>query len=221
MEQIILDYYKDIDKYTIDEAIKKSVKILNLLIEYGTKTFMKEIEEFDKKRNSYNKKLKPIHNKIIKELKNLNKKSKIKFHITPASSFSANMNLPHESDMDFIITVDKLSNEDLYKLISYFSQNGYEYHETRRKDDPNNIHYVLQKIKNGIEIEIKIRDSDKTISLLEVHNKIDNKLKKDKKKVLTYLKFIYKNKDAKLYNAFKSIFYTSMFEGVKNAIIIK
>jgi hypothetical protein len=221
MDNKILDYYNNINKYSIDEAVKKSNEILDQLFQYGKETFPKEIEKFDEERNNYNKKLKLIHKKVIKELKDLSKKSEIKFKVTPASSFSANMNLPNESDMDFIISVKNLTDEDLYKLISYFSNYGYTYHETRRKDDVNNIHYVLHKMKDGIEIEIKIRDSDKTKSILEVHNKIDNKLDKNKKKILTYLKFIYKNKNQKLYNAFKSIFYTSMFNGIKNALIIK
>jgi hypothetical protein len=223
LDNSLLDYYSNINVYSLNEAIKRSNKILKELIRYCKKKYKQEIEEFDKQRNEYNKKIKSTVDKIMKELNELMKNIPIKkkTELIPASSYSANMNLPYESDVDIIIGIEDMTEDDLLKMISYFSQNGFTYEEKRGTNNVANIHYVLSRKINDIEIEIKLRDANKTRPVILLHKKIDNKIDKDTKKVVTYIKNIYKkSENKKLYNSFKAMWYTAMFKGIKNAFIL-
>jgi len=219
----LLKYYDSINKLSFNEAVKKSNEILKKLIKYCEKKYKKEIDDFDKERNKYNKKIKPVVNKIMKDLSELIKKAPIskKIDIIPASSYSANMNLPYESDVDVILAIKDLDEDDLLKMISYLSSNGFTYEEKRGTNNLANVHYVLSKKVNGIENEVKIRDATKTKPVILLHKKIDNKINKKMKKIVTYIKYLYKKNDnKKLYSSFKAMWYTALFKGIKNAFIL-
>jgi len=206
---------------TMDFAIKQSEMLLNDMIR-AVSRYEKQINEFDKERKKYNRKIKPIPVKVFNEIKSLIKDkscpietSRLKVYST--SSYSANMNLPNDSDLDFTLTVKDMNDETLYHLISYFSKHGFTYYESRNTYDPRNIHYVMTKVEKTFGIELKIRDEDKSKSVIALHQKIDNKISLKRKKICVFIKYLIMNYGSKeLYKAFKTIFYTSSFKGIKN-----
>ena len=146
-----------------------------------------------------------------KQLENMLRKLNYIGQVIPASSFSASMNLIHESDIDFNVIINKYKLEDLEPELKKI---GFIYNETRNKDN-DNIHRVYQKfVKNNeeeIEIEFKLRENSKYYleTLGKVHDFLDNKLSTQNKKIITFIKLKLKElKDNKeYYNSFKVFYY--------------
>jgi hypothetical protein len=210
----LIDYYHHM---RADPKLSKDPDKLLSSMAKAAKRYKKEIDALDKQRKIHNKKLKLIFDTALKELQQIIKTCNVvDSYIIPASSYSANMNLPVESDFDFILAVKRLDESKLFKLTSCFSLYGYKFPEVRNSDDPRNVHYVLSKIIDNVEIELKIRDYDKSSPVIKLHQKIDKHLSYEKKKIYVFIKFLLKflgNKES--YSAFKTVFYNALFAGIK------
>jgi len=167
-----------------------------------------EIATYIEKRNEENIRLRAIEKTVKTEIEKM-----LGTHeVYSASSFSANTNLSGESDLDFNIPFDALDKK-LVQLSNNCGLHGYEFSEVRSEDNPG-IHYVFQKIVDGVEIEVKLRHK---AFYMEVHHKmhdyLDHHMSQHDKDTITWIKHklnqLSKQNSSKkkAYKLFKAMYY--------------
>jgi hypothetical protein len=92
--------------------------------------------------------------------------------------------------------------DDIIKFSNRLGNCGYVFHEVKSKEDPTATYYVFQKIIDGIEIEIKVRDYDGAIFVANLHNYTDNELDEESKIYTTYIKYKLKENKEKYKNEY-------------------
>jgi len=167
-----------------------------------------EIATYVTERNEENIRLHTIEKTIKAEIEKM-----LGTHeVYSASSFSANTNLLGESDLDFNIPFNALD-EKLVGLSNKCGLHGYTFVEVRSEDNPG-IHYVFQKIVDGVEIEVKLRHKP---FYMEVHHKmhdyLDHHMSQHDKDTITWIKHklnqLSKQNSSKkkAYKLFKAMYY--------------
>jgi hypothetical protein len=180
------------------------------LVQKVLETEGEHIKAYIKEREPINKKLKKIEQKCLKQFQEM-----LDEKVYSASSFSAGTNLIGESDLDFNVPLmEKNPMDRLVELATICGEHGYEYEGIFSPDNPG-IWYAFQNTIQGVEIEIKIRIHGE--HFMKVHHKmhdyLDNKVSKDIKDAVTWIKYNFKmmaKKDPskkKYYSDFKGVYY--------------
>lgn len=165
------------------------------------------------------KQLIKIHDAMKGKLKEVVEKLSIQCDVISASSFSADMNLSHESDIDFFLSIDdKQPPETVIKLSNALAGLSLAYKKFIYNDELRNYHSFETIIKEGkleVEIEAKVNFNKFIKSNLILHEYIDTRLPSDFKILFTYGKLMLL-KHPKQYQRLKMIFYTYVCRQIKN-----
>jgi len=214
MEQIVTEinniyntFHSKQTKYTTIERLKGISDGYKKIIDIAKVNFRIDAETYFDMRKKSDKKLEKIQRKVLKKINKCF--SGLQYDIIPASSFSAKVNVIGESDLDFMVRIkDMYTNiisnnlDDIIKFSNRLGKCGYVFHEIKSKEDPTATYYVFQKIVDGIEIEIKIRDFDGATFVAKLHDYTDNKLDKESKIYTTYIKYKLKENKEKYKNEY-------------------
>lgn len=164
-----------------------------------------EFKEYIKKRNKVNIKLNKLQNNIIYDIKKTLEINKI----YPLSSFTARMNLITDSDLDFVIIVNNLS-ECLNDITNKLINNNFILKEKRFVGvDKRREYYVFSKKiefeKLKVEIELKLREENYFEKIIyPIHKYLEEEINEEDKEIITWIK--YNLKESKEgYIAFKTI----------------
>lgn len=197
--------------------INQILPILRLIKEDATK-YVKIRDIFNEKiRGIPEKVMSDINKEINKEIINeiTNKQVNIKIDMQIMSSYASKTNLIDESDIDIGLLIDQMNDEKLniidqvlkkcdFKFVKIMHQMGSIY----------NRYHVYNKIVDGIDIEIKVRDLEKTQTILELHKYLDTKLTEEETTLFTYGKYLLKNTVE--YDRFKMLIYNYAFFNLEN-----
>lgn len=124
------------------------------------------------------------------------------------SSYGANMHLDNvKSDIDFGILIGNMTKDKVEIYGQILINNGYQFHKMIYN------YYVYTKQINGIDIEVKVRDLEKSIEVVRLHNHLDS-LPVETQQLLTWAKYIVQN-DELLYNKLKKIIYSAYHTEIK------
>jgi hypothetical protein len=88
----------------------------------------------------------------------LSKKLNIDFEVFPGSSFSNDMNLIDESDIDYLISINSIKKEDLVKLTNNLGSLGYLFSKYIYNNEER-YYYSFEKNNKetgNVEIEVKV-----------------------------------------------------------------
>lgn len=170
--------------------------------------------EYTQRRKELDINLEQIQHAIKKEaIELLNNES-----IYPVSSFTARTNLIGESDLDFAVLVDKLSEEVIKKYTKLFESNGYTFTEIRHAKTIG-IHYVFQKFVYGVEIEMKLREKEYFQTIIHpIHQYIDESVSKEDKETITWIKYNLKGTTG--YSAFKVLYYENALACIGKDVLL-
>jgi hypothetical protein len=127
--------------------------------------------------------------------------------VIPASSFSAGTYLVGDSDIDFVILVDKLDRHKAVCLANALGRCHFNYTEVRNIDQESLLHWVFEKYIDGVEIEGKVRDHRGFQEMLKMHTFLDTQMPQKIRVIVTYLKYLYKTHNKKAYDLFKMFYY--------------
>ena len=190
----------------------------------------KSSNEYYKRREEYSTKIvDPVNEKvkdIIKEISDYYKQTcNDSFTTQVASSYSAKMNLIGESDIDYFILFNELTQEKLINISQVLNKFGFKFDKIMNKTNTKNIYYVFSTIIDYIEVEFKVRDFNNSQGVINLHDFIDNKLDKNLRILFTYAKYQLKiksklDKSFEGYNYFKTLFYDYCFKDIKDAFLI-
>ena len=185
-------FHSNKTKYTTKERLEGISDGYNRIIAIAKEHFKIDAEFYFDERKKSDKKIAKVQKKVVKKIKKCFEG--LEYDIIPASSFSAKVNVIGESDIDFMVRIkDMYTNiisnnlDDIIKFSNRLGKCGYVFHEIKSKEDPTATYYVFQKIVDGIEIEIKIRDFDGATFVAKLHDYTDNKLDKESKIYTTYI----------------------------------
>lgn len=163
-----------------------------------------EMIKYWNQRNAYNQRISPI---VSRELLVLQRSLGGKYRIDSIklmSSYSARTNLSGISDIDIGIIVARLD-ESMVRLIQGFLESQ-DYQFIKKMAG----YYCYNKTIDQIEIEVKVRDLDKSLHVIQLHDYLDNVCEEKEKIIFTYLKYqAHGVKDIypKLYSFVKILFY--------------
>jgi len=144
-------------------------------------------------------------------------------NIIMMSSYGANTNLIHRSDIDIGLIVNQMDEKSETRIGQVLVSNGYKM--TKRVNGYMCYNKMVgirfnsmdQKIETEIEIEIeievKVRDYEKSKQVIGLHDYLDNRCDVEQKKIFTYLKhkFLELNEEfPKAYQHLKLLFYNTM-----------
>jgi len=228
--------YQDLDNlYSIssqEDNPKTALKLINKtmltdIFPILQKKYSKEMNKYYNRRNKYNKHVHRLAKYATKELNKAFEKynHKHEFHIM--SSFMSATNLIGESDVDFGLLIDDLDEEKLFEAIKILNELGYKFGYIMNPTIPTNKYYAFEKFIDGIEFEVKIRDTKLTQTVLQLHNYLNTKLTPDERKIVTYAKYILKNLskenklDIRAYKLFKTMFYEAYYYYIKNGTLLR
>ena len=176
-------------------SIEVMYELIRYCMKYEKEAF-KYVSDRDKKSK---KKMNKIQKDVLAEVKSIIPKD---WEITPSSSFSANIYLMNDSDIDFTILINNMDkNIQLKDIEVMMNKNGYYFREEKSKG--NKDHYYVFEPQDGtgkmikkddIEIELKFRDKEAAKRIMAIHQYIDRKdTELDHfKPYITYLKYILK-----------------------------
>lgn len=215
----------------ISEEITKIYKLFNKNVVPLLEKEQKAVSAYYARREEYsvkvvdlvNEKVKKILQEISEEYKKIYNDS---FTTQVASSYSAKMNLIGESDIDYFILFNNLTQERLINISQLFNKYNFKFDKVGGNvKTVNNVYYIFSNVIDDVEVEFKVRDINISKAVIDLHQFIDNKLDKNLKILLTYAKYQLKiksklDKSFQGYNYFKTLFYNYCFKGIKNAFLI-
>jgi hypothetical protein len=175
-----------------------SVHTFNLIKElYGL--FYKDAVKYYKQVRALDKKLKPIQNSVVAELKEAYPAA----YIVPSSSFTAKCNVASESDIDvYLYYVKPIDTKALINL------------KFVKKESPVAKYQLFCKTIDNIPIEIKVRNYKEAQTVRKLHDYLDNKLSTNDRVFVTYIKSqLVNNRPA--YKAFKSLVFNYCLYNIK------
>jgi len=219
---------KGITKKMTDKEILKYINInFKKVVNKYYESFKIDARKYYNERNKYNKAIFNIAKKSMNELKNAFKNEEIKKHINfeIMSSFNAKLNLIGESDIDIGCLEKNLDESKLFQIISVLEKLGYTHTYILNPQSINNKYYAFSKFvkinsKDKIEVEVKIRDYDYSLPVLELHNYLDNKLTDKERISYTFLKSVLKNHSKEYYNMLKTMIFNTYFYYVKGGFVL-
>ena len=166
------------------------------------------IQQYMDMRKPYDEKLKKIEKAVQRDIASF-----LKEEVISASSFSAGTNLVGDSDLDFNVPISPMDTLNLVRLSNLCGQHGYEFAEIRNIESPN-LHYVFQRVVEGVEIEIKLNNRGPYMAVMDkVHRYLDHDMPKEDREGITWMKYKFKNLSKKgnagkkYYNEFKAMYY--------------
>lgn len=216
----IKDNYKKTVRKTAGQRYKGMDLGMNYILDIMYDKYRDDAKSYYLYRTKFDKKYKYIQNNVIKQLnENFINFKNITYDIIPASSFSAKTNLVPESDIDLVITINKLTNDRVILISNILGLSGFTFLGIKNQNDPKIRYWTFQKYIEDIEIELKLTDFNNFKDTIKIHNYLDNILNKNDKILITYLKYLIKDNKI-LYNKFKLIYYTSAAHNIKLKKII-
>jgi len=166
------------------------------------------IQQYMEMRKPHDTELKRIEKAVQRDIASF-----LKEEVISASSFSAGTNLVGDSDLDFNVPISPMDTLNLVRLSNLCGQNGYEFAEIRNIESPN-LHYVFQRVVEGVEIEIKLNNRGPYMAVMDkVHRYLDHDMSKEDREGITWMKYKFKNLSKKgnagkkYYNEFKAMYY--------------
>jgi hypothetical protein len=166
------------------------------------------IQQYMDMRKPYDEKLKKIEKAVQRDIASF-----LKEEVISASSFSAGTNLVGDSDLDFNVPISPMDTLNLVRLSNICGQHGYEFAEIRNVESPN-LHYVFQRVVEGVEIEIKLNNRGPYMAVMDkVHTYLDHDMPKEDREGITWMKYKFKNlskrsnEGKEYYNKFKVMYY--------------
>jgi hypothetical protein len=220
--------YRKVYQQSIPKAlsINKEYTHLFLLDKYEKNERIKfDAQKYYNEREKYNIEIQKIFDECIKEVKRILSSISYRYKLQSMSSFPK-FNLIDDSDIDLGLLVYYLDKNKLFELTKILVDNGYHLNGiTVNKQAPGADAYRFGKTINKIEVEIKIRDYQYSQPLIELHDKLDNKLCNYEYIYWTYHKLLLKNisktdkKIKPIYDDFKRILYHVYFDGIDNSFI--
>jgi hypothetical protein len=153
--------------------------------------------------------------------------------VKPMSSICARLNLINESDIDIGLLVTNLDQSDgtidpfTYANISaMLESHGFLFDHSFNKDVPSNRYFSFIKFIDGAEVEVKVRDHEKSNVVLELHEYLDTRLTNEQITLYTYGKYLFKQLDKtddshRSYGKFKKMIYESAFSHIKGGFVLK
>ena len=184
--------------------------ILQLADKYFYQEALSYIQQRDQQNNGFLEKIqqqmKQQIESCIQDTDCLNM-HKIKYEVIPASSFSAGTYLIGDSDIDFAVVVKKIDQNKVACISNALGQCQFIYNDLRNKDNPRHTHWVFQKYIDDVEIEAKVRDMDGFRQILKMHTYLDNEMPQKDRILITYIKYLLKQTNKKVYERFKMFYY--------------
>jgi hypothetical protein len=214
LNKLLLDIYVTSRKKTNKKALKYiNTMMFGVVIDTIEKYFNVNAKKYIVKRDKKNKKLKKNVDKMMKTLdKHINTSSvgsKIKFIVM--SSYKAGLNLIDGSDIDIGCVVENLDTIKLFKISLLLVEQGFSLSGMFvNKHDEKNKYFSFEKVVDGIEYEVKVRDAADSAIIIKLDKMVEKKLTNKQKCLFTYAKEITKGTDGykymKLFIA-ESVFY--------------
>ena len=193
-------------------------------------TKKEDAEKYYEKRQEYsNKTVDPVNEKVKIMIQNIKDEYQKLYDeeitSTVASSYSANMNLIGESDIDYFILFKPMTIEKVIQISQLLNKYNFKFEKIGNKNDSKNMYYIYNQFIDGIEVEVKVRDLDNSAAVVALHNYTDVKLDQHLKILMTYAKYQLKlkakeDKSFKGYNMFKTIFYNYCFKDIEDAYFL-
>jgi len=206
-ETVHKNYRRNLKK-TVAQRYKGMNEGMDKILQVVKDNYGSEANKYFEKREKKNKMLLKIQTKSQKNIdKCLKQIPNITYKIIPASSFSAGTNLMEESDIDFAVLIKNITSDKVIHISNYLGVCSYLFTDIRNIDDKKLKHWVFQKYIDDVEIEAKVRDMDGFEKLSKVHHYLDNVMSKDKKKLITYTKYLLRN-NKEIYGKFKMMYYS-------------
>ena len=166
------------------------------------------IQRYMERRKPEDERLKKIQKAVQRDIASF-----LEEEVISASSFSAGTNLVGDSDLDFNVPISPMDTLNLVRLSNLCGQHGYTFDEVRNAESPN-LHFVFQKVVEGVEIEIKLNNRGPYMAVMDkVHTYLDHHMPKEDREGITWMKYKFKNLSKKnnagkqYYNQFKVMYY--------------
>ena len=166
------------------------------------------IQRYMEMRKPEDERLKKIEKAVQRDIASF-----LKEEVISASSFSAGTNLVGDSDLDFNVPISPMDTLNLVRLANLCGQNGYTFDDVRNPESPN-LHFVFQKVVEGVEIEIKLNNRGPYMAVMDkVHTYLDYDMPKEDREGITWMKYKFKNlskrsnEGKEYYNKFKVMYY--------------
>ena len=170
------------------------------------------IQRYMEMRKPEDKRLKKIEKAVQRDIASF-----LKEEVISASSFSAGTNLVGDSDLDFNVPISPMDTLNLVRLANLCGQNGYIFDDVRNPESPN-LHFVFQKVVEGVEIEIKLNNRGPYMAVMNrVHSYLDHDMLAKDREGITWMKYKFKNLSRntnvpkntakQYYNEFKVMYY--------------
>lgn len=215
---------------SINEELNILVKKFDKSVVPLLETKKEDAEKYYEKRQEYsNKTVDPVNEKVKIMIQNIKDEYQKLYDeeitSTVASSYSANMNLIGESDIDYFILFKPMTIEKVIKISTIFGKYNFKFEKIGNKNDSVNMYYIFNQFIDNIEVELKVRDLDNSTAVIALHDYTDNKLDQDLKILMTYAKYQLKlkakeDKSFKGYNMFKTLFYNYCFKDIEDAFFL-
>lgn len=186
----IVDLSKKLDKST--DALRYIKEQMNKNIYPNLRRHSVEALSYSSKRDLDNENKSKKINVIFESINSL--MLTMEFSVFPLimSSYRAKLNLVDDSDLDIGLLVDELDDVKTNILHECLVKDGFKYTKTVGVEYTNNYYRSYQKIDCGIEIELKIRDKERSKLIVDLHYFLDNKLSDEERSLLTYAKYMLK-----------------------------
>ena len=178
-----------------------------------------EATEYVKRRDVKNEEIKELPGKIISNIGKILEETKYDITLRIMSSYNARLNLIDESDIDIGVLIKDLDAGKLTNIHALLLKDGYTHTKIVNPQDEKKKYYCYEKVVDGVEIEIKVRDFDHTQIIVKLHDYLDNDLTEDERIIFTYAKFMLKS-DKILYKYMKMIIYAYASYYIPNAPLL-
>lgn len=165
----------------------------------GLEKYTTEADLYWTKRNEACKHLASVKDSVELELSTLLPE----FSVVLMSSYGAKMHLTDNSDIDFGILVESLTDDVALNCRIRLESVGYKFNSVI------NNYYSHTKFVDQVEIEVKVRDKQMSMQIVKLHECLDS-LDVHTQKLLTYAKSQTIN-DPPTYKLLKSMIYSAYY----------
>ena len=218
--------------YNINEEVKDNFAVKNHMVPFINKIselYRKEMVEYYNRRVQYNLNMMAIARNMVERLEKFCKENGIMANFVMTSSLNADINLMGDSDIDISMLVENCDYSVALGIGAKLATIGFGYKKFVNPNQPLNCYYLYSKIENGIEFEVKLRDSTKSQLVLRLHNHMEQKLSVDEKMAITYGKLVFKetsknettNEEKLAYLIFKKLVFERYFAEIEGGFMLE
>jgi hypothetical protein len=227
-----MDYWTEFNKTLekLDEDAKKmdTKSALEYVNKEVTTKLLPELKKWDLEANKYteerdkqNEDIQKLANHTTTILRNELEKLNFTTSVKLMSSLTAKTNLIGESDIDIAILVKNLDEDKLFQIIKKLEGQGYRFDYIFNANKIDNKYYSFIKTVDGIPIEVKVRDLDFSLPIVQLHDYLDSKLTNEERRIITFAKYKLKElskilRNHIIYMRFKKIIYEGYFYYIPN-----